>query len=107
MMFSSIRSRVVRETPAEPDVEKESRAPAILKPAAEPPRALGPLEKEWKEQIHRRLLDVMDLSLIDTLPEDQARDAHPRDQPSADERRSRRRSASSSASESSNASKTR
>jgi pilus assembly protein CpaF len=78
MMFSSIRSRVVRETPAEPDVEKESRTPAMLKPAAEPPRALGPLEREWKEQIHRRLLDVMDLSLIDTLSDEQAR-THIRD----------------------------
>jgi|KBSSwiStaDraftv2_1062776.scaffolds.fasta_scaffold68849_3 pilus assembly protein CpaF len=77
-MFSSIRSRVARETPAEPVADKESRAPAVLRPATEPPRALGPLEKEWKEQIHRRLLDVMDLSLIDTLAEEQAR-THIRD----------------------------
>ncbi len=31
------------------------------------------LEKEWKEKIHRNLLKVMDLSLIDSLDEVEAR----------------------------------
>jgi pilus assembly protein CpaF len=35
--------------------------------------ALGPLEKEWKLRIYNRLLEVMDLSLISSIPEDQAR----------------------------------
>jgi len=80
MMFSRIRSRVERESPTETAAQKESRTPSTLslKASLEPPRSLGPLEKEWKEQIHGRLLDVMDLSLIHTLSEDQAR-THIRD----------------------------
>ena len=36
--------------------------------------ALSPLEKEWKLKIHDRLLNVMDLSLIGTVAEDDARE---------------------------------
>ena len=57
----------VRETPARVRRREGVARARVLKPSPEPPRSLGPLEKEWKEQIHRRLLDVMDLSLIDTL----------------------------------------
>jgi pilus assembly protein CpaF len=35
--------------------------------------SLTPLENEWKMQTYRKLLDVMDLSLIGTIPVDQAR----------------------------------
>ena len=35
--------------------------------------ALSEVEKEWKERIHKRLLDVIDLSLIGTLSDEQAR----------------------------------
>jgi pilus assembly protein CpaF len=34
---------------------------------------LTPLENEWKMQTYRKLLEVMDLSLIGTIPPDQAR----------------------------------
>ena len=37
-------------------------------------KPLSKLEIEWKERIHGRLLEVMDLSLIGTLDDDQARD---------------------------------
>src|SRR5258706_11971339 len=75
MMFSSIRSRVGRGAQAEAPTERQSgKLPTPpVKPAPESVRSLGPLEKEWKEKIHRQLLDVMDLSLIDTLSTDQAR----------------------------------
>jgi pilus assembly protein CpaF len=36
-------------------------------------RTLDPQELEWKNKVHSALLEVMDLSLISTLPEDQAR----------------------------------
>ena len=36
-------------------------------------RTLEPQELEWKNKVHSALLEVMDLSLISTLPEDQAR----------------------------------
>jgi pilus assembly protein CpaF len=36
-------------------------------------RSLTPAEHGWKMKIYQRLLEVMDLSLIGTLPEDQAR----------------------------------
>ncbi|MGI9307886.1 MAG: CpaF family protein [Gammaproteobacteria bacterium] len=35
---------------------------------------VSPLETEWKERIYQKLLDVMDLSLIGSIPEDQARE---------------------------------
>ena len=37
------------------------------------PRTLDAKEQEWKSKIHSLLLDVMDLSLISTLPEAEAR----------------------------------
>jgi len=39
----------------------------------ERPKVTSPLENEWKEQIHHRLLEVIDLSLINTLSPDNAR----------------------------------
>jgi pilus assembly protein CpaF len=36
-------------------------------------RSLTPAEVAWKMKIYQRLLEIMDLSLIGTLPEDQAR----------------------------------
>jgi pilus assembly protein CpaF len=82
MKFSSIRSRLTRETPTTEEVveQKETRPAAVAaaKPAPEAQRSLAPLEKEWKQQIHQRLLEVMDLSLIDTLSPEQAR-VHIRD----------------------------
>jgi pilus assembly protein CpaF len=80
MMFSSIRSKVGRGVQAEPPTERQAaKLPTpLVKPAPEAVRSLGPLEKEWKEKIHRQLLDVMDLSLIDTLSIEQAR-THIRD----------------------------
>jgi len=36
-------------------------------------RAMSPLEADWKLRIYNRLLEVMDLSLISSIPEDQAR----------------------------------
>jgi len=36
-------------------------------------RTLEPQELEWKKKVHSALLEVMDLSLISTLPEEQAR----------------------------------
>ncbi|MDH5255359.1 MAG: CpaF family protein, partial [Gammaproteobacteria bacterium] len=53
------------------------RAQGIIK-AAPDMRTLTPQEAEWKMKIYQRLLEVMDLSLIGTLPEDQAR-AHIRE----------------------------
>jgi len=40
----------------------------------EPGKPLSKLEVEWKERIHSRLLEIMDLSLIGTLEDAQARD---------------------------------
>ena len=37
-------------------------------------KSLSPVEKEWKQRIYERLLEVMDLSLIATIPEQQARE---------------------------------
>lgn len=37
------------------------------------PRVLDDQESEWKNRVHAELLDMMDLSLISTLPEDEAR----------------------------------
>jgi pilus assembly protein CpaF len=48
------------------------RAQGIIKPAPDM-RTLTPQEAEWKMKIYQRLLEVMDLSLIGTLPEDAAR----------------------------------
>src|SRR4051812_32922374 len=82
MKFSSIRSRLTRETTTTEEIaeQKDSRPAALapIKPALEAQRSLSPLEKEWKQQIHERLLEVMDLSLIDTLSPEQAR-VHIRD----------------------------
>ncbi|MDH5275063.1 MAG: hypothetical protein OEW88_01435, partial [Gammaproteobacteria bacterium] len=36
-------------------------------------RSLTPAETGWKMKVYQRLLEIMDLSLIGTLPEDQAR----------------------------------
>src|SRR4030095_8047611 len=71
-MFA-LRSKNVRESqkPGQGEVGATSAAPGA--PAEVSPKSLTPLESEWKEQTHKRLLEVMDLSLIDTLPEDQAR----------------------------------
>ncbi len=57
-------------------------APAAVDPIAggqtanrdERMRSLSSIEKEWKERIYRRLLKVMDLSLIGELEESEARD---------------------------------
>jgi pilus assembly protein CpaF len=74
MAFSSFRSRAVRERAADSKPDSQVIATA-LKPTAGAgsSRALGHLEREWKDQTHRRLLEVMDLSLIDTLSDEQAR----------------------------------
>jgi pilus assembly protein CpaF len=79
MAFSSFRSRAAREpaTNSKPDAQADAGVKSI-KTATDATRALGHLEREWKEQIHRRLLEVMDLSLIDTLSAEQAR-VHIRD----------------------------
>jgi pilus assembly protein CpaF len=37
------------------------------------PRILDAQETQWKNRVHEELLDIMDLSLISTLPEEQAR----------------------------------
>ena len=52
------------------DLAKKARGSA--KTLAEM-RTLTAQEADWKIRIHQRLLEIMDLSLIGTLPEDQAR----------------------------------
>ncbi len=49
------------------------RRSSALNAEEESTTALGTLEKEWKLRIYNRLLEVMDLSLISSIPEDQAR----------------------------------
>jgi pilus assembly protein CpaF len=53
----------------------QTRAQASRPKAKRPAelRTLNPLEAQWKLVIHERLLETMDLSLIGTLPEEQAR----------------------------------
>ena len=76
-MFSSLRSKPTREPLKEAQGESPTQKTNGRTPP-DAPRSLSPLESEWKEQTYRRLLEMMDLSLIDTLPEEQAR-AHIRD----------------------------
>ena len=74
-MLNSLRTVV--------DTKVEQVAPPVEERAPEPvPRrdeaevaslAMTPLEAEWKNNIYQRLLDVMDLTLIGTLDEEQAR----------------------------------
>ncbi len=47
-------------------------APAATQDDVEP-RMLDPQEMEWKKQVYESLLDLMDLSLIATIPEKEAR----------------------------------
>jgi pilus assembly protein CpaF len=54
------RARLARGTSAQPDLSERLKALTLV-------------EKEWKEQIYHRLLEVIDLSLINTLEEEQAR----------------------------------
>jgi pilus assembly protein CpaF len=49
------------------------RAQTIEQPDAIAARPLNPMENEWKVRIYQKLLEVMDLSLIGTIPEQQAR----------------------------------
>jgi len=56
-----------------PDSLRQRRAAAGYG-AREDRGALSAVEKEWKTRIYQRLLEVMDLSLIATLPEAQARE---------------------------------
>ena len=49
------------------------RAQAGHKAPAAESRSLSPLENEWKMRIYQKLLEIMDLSLISTIPEEQAR----------------------------------
>ena len=49
------------------------RAQAGAKTGAAEQRSLTPQENEWKMKIYQKLLEIMDLSLIGTIPEDQAR----------------------------------
>jgi pilus assembly protein CpaF len=60
----------------------ESQNGTIPSNMAEPPQAasntteirtLSPLESEWKESVHQELLTTVDLSLLDTLQDSQAR----------------------------------
>jgi pilus assembly protein CpaF len=67
-LFSSKRTTVAgavdaTAAPVPPESDVEDR-----------PRAQSPIENEWKERIHARLLEVIDLSLINTLSPEQARD---------------------------------
>jgi pilus assembly protein CpaF len=49
------------------------RAQSGQKAATTEARSISPLEHEWKMKIYQKLLEIMDLSLISTIPEDQAR----------------------------------
>ncbi len=49
--------------------QKDERAPDI----DSTPRALTPLEQDWKRRVHERLLEVLDLSLIHTMAKEAAR----------------------------------
>jgi len=69
------------ETAKKPGAEVQPAAkpePAVATQRAEPVEAspfvpVSPLEQEWKERLHDRLLTVMDLSLLGNLEEKQAR----------------------------------
>jgi pilus assembly protein CpaF len=52
---------------------KRATKTADPKAAIVEPRTLDPQELEWKNKVYNSLLEMMDLSLISTLPEDQAR----------------------------------
>ena len=47
--------------------------PKIFVPAETAATTLSPVENEWKMRTYQKLLEVMDLSLIGTIPPDQAR----------------------------------
>jgi pilus assembly protein CpaF len=66
-MVSVINRRSQAASPQE--VPKAARST----PAPQVDTALSALEQEWKEQIHGRLLEVIDLSLIGTLSDEKAR----------------------------------
>jgi len=53
--------------------QPKSAQPVVAGGTAPAIRVLSPLESEWKETVHNELLKIIDLSLIDTLQETQAR----------------------------------
>ncbi|HKZ73620.1 MAG TPA: CpaF family protein [Steroidobacteraceae bacterium] len=60
-MAASLKERLGFGASAEPESEPDK------------PRALAPLEREWKQRIYDRLLKVLDLSLLATVEESIAR----------------------------------
>jgi len=57
-------------------VKSSRNRPAVVEPAEEDDdrmRLLSPAEREWKEKVYQRLLKVMDLSLLGSLEDKEAR----------------------------------
>jgi len=75
-VMSRITSKISRPDRAAPPAAGSPKTPGMRAPAEG--RTLTAQETEWKILIYQKLLEVMDLSLIGTLPEDQAR-AHIRE----------------------------
>ena len=71
-MASLISRLTSKSSPGEQGRSPAQKARGSSKALAEM-RTLTAQEADWKIKIHQRLLEIMDLSLIGTLPEDQAR----------------------------------
>jgi len=71
-MASLISRLTSKSSPGEQGRGPAQKARGSAKTLAEM-RTLTAQEADWKIKIHQRLLEIMDLSLIGTLPEDQAR----------------------------------
>ncbi|MGI9264122.1 MAG: CpaF family protein [Gammaproteobacteria bacterium] len=72
-MSSFFQNAQQEPAPAVTEPRHDQRAQVQTDTDDERMRTLSSVEKEWKEKIYRRLLDVMDLSLIGNLNEDEAR----------------------------------
>jgi pilus assembly protein CpaF len=70
-MTQAAKISEVTETPKRKLFGSKHDGPAD---AAALSRPLTPTENEWKVRIYQRLLEVMDLSLIGSIPDDQARE---------------------------------
>jgi len=71
-MALDFKSKVSRTAGDERSTSLTGRSKIVV-PEEVASASLTPLENEWKMQTYRQLLEVMDLSLIGTIPADQAR----------------------------------
>jgi pilus assembly protein CpaF len=70
----SLKTRISQVLPRQESVESPDEGSKPVAQAATPLSIVTPQEQEWALNLHQRLVKVMDLSLITSMEEEQARE---------------------------------